>query len=375
MKVQSNFVKKIKSFIKNETVFVIATLFAVGSMFFVKPSRAYFDYIDFSVLALLFCLMAVVAGLGRIGVFDWLSFNILKKNNNTKAVSIMLVCLCFFSAMLITNDVALITFVPLTISIYKNGKEGRTIFLIVMETVAANLGSLVTPVGNPQNLFLYSFYSMNIPQFFKTTLPLGAVCFVLIMSVMLFITGETLETKSEMQTVKINRVRLAEYIILFILCILVVLKVLDYRICFAVVLSALLLTDRKALKKVDYILLLTFVSFFVFVGNIGNIDAVKETVSKLISGRELIGSVLLSQIISNVPAAVMLSSFTQKSKDLLIGVNIGGLGTVVASLASLISYKLYCETEKAQKGKYMLIFSAVNFSFLAVLIIGCEIFI
>ncbi|MCR4925801.1 MAG: anion permease [Clostridiales bacterium] len=362
--------QKVLSFIKKEIVLIISAILAIISMLFTPPSKEYLGYIDFSVIAILFCLMAVVAGLRSIGVFDFISCLMLKKSKSTKAIGIVLVAMCFFSAMLITNDVALLTFVPLTISIFNSEKtKNKLIFIVVIETVAANLGSMLTPIGNPQNLFLYSFYSMKISDFFKITLPLGLISLVLIFIIMLFTKGEHIESSIDLSSIKINKYRLFEYITLFILCILVVLKVLDYRICLGVVLLTLICLDRKLFARVDYSLLLTFVCFFVFVGNISAIGSVRQAISSLIEGKELLGSVLLSQVISNVPAAVMLSGFTEKSSQLLAGVNIGGLGTIIASLASLISYKLYSACEKAEKGKYMATFSLVNFIFLAVMLL------
>lgn len=360
--------EKIKAFAKKETVFIISAVAAIVSVFFVPPCKAYLGYVDFSVIAMLFCLMTVVAGFGRVGIFEMVSNKILKGNSNTKTVGITLVACCFFFSMLVTNDVALLTFVPLTVSVFSSGKQSRLIFTVVMETVAANLGSLVTPIGNPQNLFLYSRFFGSAWEFFSVTLPLGAVSLVLIAVIMLFTKGESMSASGGECNTKPNKAKLAVYSVLFVVCLLSVLKVIDYRVCLVIVTVGALAFDRKVFKNVDYVLLLTFICFFVFVGNISSIESVRSAVSGVIGGREIIGGVLLSQIISNVPACVMLSGFTENSKALLVGVNIGGLGTVVASLASLISFKLYALSPKAQKGKYMLIFTAVNLGLLLVLL-------
>ena len=360
---------KVKIFIKKEMVFSIAALCAVISAFLIPPSREYMGYIDWSVLALLFCLMAVVEGLREAGVLSGLSNMLLSKTKSIKTLGLALVLLCFFLAMLITNDVALITLVPLTIGILEGQREEKIIFIVVMETVAANLGSLATPIGNPQNLFLYSHYNMDIVSFLKITIPLCLISLILIIPIMLCLTGGDINIELTDKKTEINKKRAAKFIALFIVCLFTVLNILDYRLCFFIVLVVLFFTDRGVLNKVDYMLLFTFVCFFIFVGNISNINAVSGLVSKVIKGNEWLTAALLSQVISNVPAAVMLSSFTDNAKSLIMGTNIGGLGTLVASLASLISYRIYCGHEGAKKGKYLVVFSLINFILLFIFIV------
>lgn len=358
---------RIKAFIKKEIVLVIAALLAIASAFLVPPCAAYADYIDFRVLALLFCLMAVVAGFKKIGLFDAASDKLTAKVKSTKGLAFVLVNLCFFFSMFVTNDVALITFVPLTIGLL-SAFPSTLILVVVMETVAANLGSMLTPIGNPQNLFLYSFYDMGIGEFFSLMLPVGALSYVLIAAVLLFMKKEPISRNNHTSSTKISKPKLLEFSVLFVLCLLTVLNIVHYLICLAAVIIVLLIFDRDIFKCVDYMLLLTFTAIFIFVGNIGSLDAVRGFVSGILGGNELIVGALFSQGISNVPTAVMLSSFTENGKGLLLGVDIGGLGTLVASLASLISYKLYSNSPNAEKGKFMLVFTIVNFAFLAVML-------
>ena len=365
---------KITTFLKKEPVLSIAAVLAVISAVLVPPSAGYIAYMDFRVLALLFCLMAVVAGFIKEGLFDWISQKLLSKTDGVKAVSIILVNLCFFSAMLVTNDVALLTFVPLTLAILGALPGGELIFVLVMETIAANLGSMATPVGNPQNLYLYSRYAVSLPDFFATLAPLTVLSWVLIMGVMLLRKGSGVKLSYGKKIPKLSGKSMVFLAALFLFCIATVVHLVPYQLTLAVVAVAFLLWDRTILGKVDYTLLLTFVCFFIFVGNMGELSAVRGLVSSLLEGRELLVSALISQVISNVPAALMLSGFTENGSALLIGTNLGGLGTLWASLASLITFKLYSRHEDASVGKFLLQFTIWNVAFLAVLLAICLVF-
>ncbi len=355
-------------FIKGETVLFISGLAALITMFFVTPSTKYLAYLDFRVLALLFSLMAVIAGFNETGIFLLLSNKLLKKIVGFRSLSFVLIMLCFFSSMWITNDVALITFVPFSIMVLTMiQKSDYIIPIVVLQTIAANLGSMLTPVGNPQNLYLYSFYNLSILEFLHITLPYTMVSFALLCISILFIKKEPLNFKLPEQAKPNKRQRylIALYCVLFLISLACVLHVIDYRISLLIVLIAILLFDRRILRKIDYSLLLTFVCFFLFVGNIGSMPVVKDVLSQLLQERELPVAIAISQVISNVPAAVLLSSFTRDYKALILGTDIGGLGTLVASLASLISYKFYCKTSKARPGKYLSVFTLYNVLFLA----------
>lgn len=360
---------KLKSFLKKEIILTVAALFAVVSMLFIPPSIDYINYIDFSVLSLLFCLMAVVEGFKKIGIFDMASNALTSKMKTTKSLAFVLVNLCFFFAMLVTNDVALITFVPLTIGLLFEYPK-TLIFLIVMETIAANLGSMLTPIGNPQNLFLYSFFNLDIISFFTLMLPIGILSYLLIIITLNYIKNENINIKQKTNPINLNKKKLLEFFVLFLLCILTVLKLIPFLITLFITIAVLLIFDRDIFKNVDYMLLLTFTAIFIFVGNISSIEPVRDFVSEIIVGWELVASALFSQFISNVPAAVMLSSFTENGKALLLGSNIGGLGTIIASLASLISYKIYSRSKNADKGGFFKIFTIINVSFLIILLVA-----
>lgn len=357
----------VHNFIKTEAVLCISAFAAIITMFVVPPQMAYIEYLDLRVLSLLFGLMAVVAGLKETGVFLVLSDKLLKKVVGVRSLSFVLILLCFFSSMWITNDVALITFVPFAIMVLTiAGQTKHMILIIVLQTIAANLGSMLTPVGNPQNLYLYSNYQVPILEFLKITLPYTAVSFLFICVSILLIKKETISFSVPEQTVidkKSSRLILM-YCLLFALCIACVLHIIDYKIILIIVIIAVVLFDRKVILKVDYLLLLTFICFFVFVGNIRNIPVIEETLANLLTDRTLPVSIIASQFISNVPAAVLLSAFTNDYEGLILGTDIGGLGTLVASLASLISFKFYSKLKEAKPGKFLTVFTLYNVVFL-----------
>ncbi|MDR2561587.1 MAG: anion permease [Holophagales bacterium] len=359
---------KIKTLVKQEMILFIAAALACASMFAVPPDIGYFSYMNYPVLGILFCLMIVVMGLRRLGIFGYLSQRLLNRTKNVKLLTALLVSIVFFCSMFITNDVALIMFVPMTLEIFAGSKRHRLIFIIVMETLAANLGSMLTPIGNPQNLYIYSFYQLDMLSFFQYVLPIGAVSYAMLIGLTLFSKNSRIEIALEpkMQLRDLAK-PLLYYIVLFLTCIATVLHILDYRICVLLVLAATLVADKKILAKVDYGLLLTFACFFAFVGNLDRIDAIKNALSIFLEGRVFVVSALCSQIISNVPAAMMLSPFTADVHPLLLGVNIGGLGTPVASLASLISFKLYAKSEGSAPGKYLGVFTVYNLALLLLL--------
>lgn len=363
---------KLKEFIKKETVLCISLLLAVISAFAVPPGRQYLTYPDYRTLALLFCLMAVVGGMQSIGVFTLLGQKLLSGTHGTRKLSFILVFLCFFSSMVITNDVALITFVPFTILVYRMvGMESRLIRLIVLETIAANLGSMATPVGNPQNLYLYSMSGITAADFFQAVLPYAALSMVLLAAVLWREKDEVIRIQVRMGEMAKERkpffIRLAVYLFLFLLCLLVVAHLLPWPAAFLTVLIWMAARDRAVLRGIDYYLLLTFLCFFVFIGNMKQIEAVSRFLSSLIHGHELLTGIAASQVISNVPAAILLSGFTDQYRTLLTAVNLGGLGTLIASLASLISFKFFTREYEAQKGKYLAQFTLWNVLFLAVL--------
>lgn len=364
-------------FFKKETVLCIAAVLAVISAFLVPPSKEYIDYIDFRVLALLFCLMLVVSGLQSIGVFDSLAQRLLKKVKNTRQLILLLTALCFLSAMFITNDVALITFVPFTIMILSMaGQEALLIPSVALQTIAANMGSMLTPIGNPQNLYLYSYFELSIGTFLLYMLPLTLVAALLLIFSIYLMKNQPLSTLPESlpdptpETVipqVIPKAKLTAYLILFAVCIACVIRVLSWPVMLAILVVAVLFLDIKSFLKADYLLLLTFVCFFVFIGNVKQLPAVTELLRSLIEKRELLMGILSSQLISNVPAAILLSGFTTDARALLYGIDLGGLGTLIASLASVISFKLYGNSKGASKGAYLKTFTIYNLVFLLIL--------
>lgn len=366
--------KKIVDFIKAEIVLTVAVCLAVISMFFVAPSAAYAEYMNWHVLSLLLCLMIVMEGFKRLGVFSAIAGGLMRQVTSFTQVVFILVFLCFFSSMFITNDVALITFVPFAIEVLRMaGKEKKMIAVIVLQTLAANLGSMLTPIGNPQNLYLFAYAGYTLTSFLKVMLPSCLVSFVLLVVSCLWISkGETMENVSlpSVQYRTGKRIALTGmYSVLFFVSILVVAEVLPFTAALAVTVPLVLIADRKTLGSVDYCLLFTFCGFFIFVGNMGNIQSIATLFERLMQGREFIVAVLTSQVISNVPAALLLSGFTSDLKALLLGVNIGGLGTLIASMASLISYKAFAKAYPGQRGRYMLAFTAMNVLYLLVFIL------
>ncbi len=364
--------KKVLNFIKKEAVLCISGLLAVISCFIVPPSAAYAGYIDLRVLILLFCLMLVVAGIRQSGAFSIICEALMRKFRGIKSVGIMLILLCFFMSMFLTNDVTLVTVVPFTLLLFENisgEKKARAeIVLLVLETAAANLGSMLTPMGNPQNLYLYSNFGLTISEFFGIIFPYSALSLVmLIVSAVIFL--PKLETRPPETKTRLNsKIKPILFAVLFAVNMLTILRILDDKILFIIVALAVLIIDRKLFLQADYSLLLTFVFFFVFVGNLGSIPALSETLKSVFTGNEVVLSAALSQVISNVPAAILLSGISDNAAALIIGTNLGGLGTLIASMASLITYKFYAASKGSTPKKYMLVFTAFNLVYLAALL-------
>ena len=359
--------------LKSEAVLILAALAAVLSMLLTPPSTAYIGYIDVRVLCLLFCLMAVVAGLQACGVFGVLAQRMLCGSRRFSLISLTLVLLPFFLSMLITNDVSLIAFVPFTVTVLLMCNRQRDlIYIVVLQTLAANLGSMATPIGNPQNLYLFSRYSISPRQFVQSLLPFVLLSLIGLCFAVLAVGRQTVSVyfpeKAEISSYRLLWV----CIVLLLLCVLSVFRALHYGILLLLVLAAFGICAPRLLKKVDYCLLLTFVCFFIFAGNIGASPQIGQFLSRLIGKNTVLPSVLTSQLISNVPAAVLLSAFSRDGAGLLIGTNIGGLGTLIASLASLISFRLYMKTPGASALRYLMVFTAANILGLTVLLLAAR---
>lgn len=368
--------KLLKLILKNETVFCISFLLAVLSAFVIKPDMLYLAYPDYRTIALLFCLMIIVAGFQSLGIFRMLGHFLITRAGSIRGLSIVMILLCFFCSMVITNDVTLITFVPFTILVLRmSGRVERILKLVVLETIAANLGSMATPIGNPQNLYLYSISDLTAAEFMQAVLPYAGLSLILLVIAVIAGRDEPLldvsvKKKSEKEAEKNAGwmfCRAVPLLILLIFCLLVVFRILPYQPVLICVILVILVINRKLYLSVDYFLLLTFLCFFVFIGNMKRIPEVSEFLVSVVQGRELLMGILTSQIISNVPAAILLSGFSSNFSALLTGVNLGGLGTLIASLASLISFKFFTKEYPDKKGAFMKVFTIWNLLFLLVL--------
>jgi len=367
-------VKKWSKNVKVDPVLVAAWIMAIVSAFFVYPDKEYIQYIDWRSLGILWSLMVVIQGMRQNSVFEKTGEFLLKKVKYGWQLASVLIFMCFFGSMLITNDVALITFVPFAIMVLRSSnREDLMIPVIVLQTVAANMGSMLTPIGNPQNLYIYGITGMPIGEFILTMLPLTGLTLVLLILSIFFIPKKSRRIEFDNYYTVVKREaklwQIMAYFILFILALSSVLRFVPWYIMAGVVLIAGLAINYKVLLKVDYVLLLTFIGFFIFTGNIGRIDRVKVILEELIKGKEFLISVITSQVISNVPATLLLSEFTLDYKSLLQGVNVGGLGTLIASMASLISYKAFTNAYTDRKVKYIVRFTLVNVIYLIFLIL------
>lgn len=371
----------IKSFLKSEIVTVISFGLAVISLFIVPIDGQYLEYIDFRTLAILLSLMLVVAGFRKLGVFKSIGSWLLTKSKNARELVLVFVLLCFCFSMLITNDVALITFVPFAMEVlYMAELEKYLIPAVVLETIAANLGSMFTPIGNPQNLYLYSLSGMGMGQFLLLMLPYSLVSLLgLAAATVLLIKKDPLSV-SAFSSTKITKMDeenekneapqmalLVVYMLLFLLCLVTVARLVPYYVVLAVVFMMVFLFDRSTIKEADYFLLLTFLFLFVFIGNMGRIPQVNGWLSSIGKEHVAVIGMVSSQIISNVPAAILLSGFTTNYEELIVGVNLGGLGTLIASMASLISYKFYSKSRDSRIGLYLGQFTIWNLIFLLIL--------
>lgn len=408
------FALNVREIVRKDPVLVVAVVLAVISCAAVPPDAAYAEYVDLRTIGMLFSLMTIMAGLSRLGVFRIACRHLLSAVRGPRRLALALTLLAFFSSMLITNDVALVTFVPFALLALRTLDSPRhACFTVVMMTIAANLGSMLTPIGNPQNLYLYSTSHMALTDFLLLMLPYAAAALVLLVGAIAFFgripehakekaartvdagnpasssedgsadspatcgeadnaasatdANETPQLASEADDPAPSPLRALPWAALFVLALLSVAHILPYQAIVAATIAVALVADRRALLHVDYALLFTFIAFFVFVGNVGRIEMVSTALAQLIDGHELAVSVIASQVLSNVPAAILLSGFTSNFAALIVGTNLGGLGTLIASMASLISYKQVALVLPREKGRYFMLFTVWNIAFLAVL--------
>ena len=358
----------VKGILKSRIVLIVALVAAAVTCFFVPPDGGYADYFDLDTLSCLFCTLAVVSALKRRRFFEWLAVKIVTAFGNMRRVTFALVFVTYFGSMIMANDMALITFLPLGWLVLSScGKTKYTAFVFVMQNVAANLGGMLTPFGNPQNLYLYSFFEINAGEFFAIMAIPFAVAFVLIAGTCLVVKPEPIRLETHPEPAP-PVWRMIVYFVLFALSVMIVFRVFPYYVGLIVVTVALAILEPKCFLRVDYGLLLTFCAFFVFSGNLARIPAVRDLLASVVAMSPLLVGTATCQVISNVPSAVLLSRFTTDYRHLLIAVNIGGLGTPVSSLASLITLGEYRKREPGKTLRYLGLFSLINFSYLAVLI-------
>ena len=369
--------QKIFSIIKSNAILVISGLLALLSCFIVTPDRQYIGYINSRVLAILFCLMLIVAALSRIGSFNVLTNKLLSKVKTLRGISLLMSLMAFFMSMFLTNDVSLVTLVPFAIMVLEPfGENRKLMYTLIIMTVAANLGSMLTPIGNPQNLYLYEQYKIGLGEFLYLMLPYSLLSLAIVVTLTFILIRETKELPkvAKQYDEHISLMKLLIYIALFIFNILTVVGVVHYLVSLLVTMVVMMIFDRRSFLKVDYNLLLTFVFFFILIGNIGRMDAITGALSGLVSNNPVPAAILSSQIISNVPAAMLLSAFTKDGKALIIGTNLGGLGTLIASMASLITYRFHASFSKNNKDNgngiqenYILNFTWINIAALLLL--------
>lgn len=361
--------EKIIKFIKQEIVLTVATILTILTCFIIPPDKQYFGYFDYSTLISLFCMLAVVAGLKSTNIFELISRKLINLFHTRRGVIYALVFGTFFFDMIVANDMSLITFLPLTYIVLHTTKNDKYLaFTFIMQTIAANMGGMITPYGNPQNLYLYSYYNIETTEFISILLHQSIAVAILLWICCSFIHNEPLKLKKNTKII-INKSKLYVYIVLFILVILSIFRVIPHWITLIIVLITIFFTDKKRFAKVDYALIATFCVFFVFSGNIARISTIEELISKIVVKNTMLAGIISCQFISNVPTAIFLSKFTSNYRDLLISVNIGSLGILISSLASLITLKEFLKHQPKNFWKYLGMFTLFNTLFLLVLLL------
>ncbi len=362
----------IKRFIGKNAVLLVALVAAAITMLVVPPDAMYSEYFDFKTLTCLFSVLAVVNALNDIGLFTLLAKKIITVFHTKRRMVIALVYITFVGSMLIANDMALLTFLPLGYMVLEKTNDKKNMaFTFIMQNIAANLGGMLTPFGNPQNLYIYSKFNIPTGEFVGILIVPFIVSITAITACCFFIKNEPIVFADDGKKIE-DKPRLAIYLLLFALAIVIVFNLIPYIVAPLVIIPILLFLDRDALKKTDYGLLFTFVAFFVFSGNMARIDVIREFFMSILEKDTLLFSALSCQFISNVPTAVLLSQFTENYRELLMGVNIGGAGTLISSLASLITFREFQKRNPGNTKKYVVLFSVINFAFLAGLIVVCE---
>jgi len=361
--------EKFFEFIKKEIVLVVAIIIAIITCFFVPIDKEYLNYFDYNTLICLFCILAVVAGLKSTNIFELISKKMVGLFHTRRSVIYLLVFGTFFFDMIVANDMSLITFLPLTYIVLHSTKNDKYLaFTFIMQTIAANMGGMITPYGNPQNLYLYSYYNINTVEFFSILLPQSITVAVLLYICCSFISNEPLKLRKNFKII-ISKTNLIVYSILFVIVILTIFRVIPYLLTLFIVLITIFLTDKKIFIKIDYALIATFCAFFVFSGNMARIAEIKSFISEIVLNNTLIAGIISCQFISNVPTAIFLSKFTINYRELLTAVNIGSLGILISSLASLITLKEFLKHQPKRFWQYLGMFTLFNTCFLMVLLL------
>ena len=361
-------INNIWAFIKREVVLTVAIILAILTCFFVPVDKEYVNYFDFKTLISLFCMLAVVAGLKSTNAFELISRKIIGMFRTRRGIIYSLVFGTYFFDMIVANDMSLITFLPLSYIVLHSTKNDKYLaFTFIMQTIAANMGGMITPYGNPQNLYLYSFYNISTIEFFKILFLQSITVAVLLWICCSFISNEPLKVKKS--KIILDKNNLTIYSILFVLVILTIFRLVPYFLTLLIVIVTMIIKDRKRFRCVDYALIATFCVFFIFSGNIARIPQIQEFISKIVLNNTLLAGIISCQFISNVPTAIFLSKFTANYRDLLIAVNVGSLGILISSIASLITLKEFLKHHPKEFLKYLAMFTAFNTLFLVILLI------
>ena len=369
--------KKSVLFFKNEPMLPIALLAAVVSLFITPPTKQLFSSIDWRTLGTLFMMLTVLEGFKQENVFRPL-LRLTGKIGTMAGLSLFLVFGVFFSSMFVTNDVSLIIFVPITILLFRAANQEKFILPVIsMENIAAVRGSLLTPFGSPQNLFIYGQSGVSAFHFVKFMFPIWIISGVLLVCFVVFLYRKDLKMTTGLHRTEIagewqaeRRKQRIVYICLFVLVLFVIVS--RTKFWYAAVLlvaAAVLITDRKLLLKTDYVLLVTFFCFFVFSSSVASNEAVASILQKIVAGREYISSIILSQAISNVPAAIVLYPFSRNTGALLYGLDSAGLVSLIGSLASVINYRIYVREYPGKGGKFIKTFTLVSLTFFAFVVL------
>ena len=340
--------RKILNFLKTNFIFTTATIIAIISCFFVPIDKEYLGYFDIDTLACITLLLLVIAGFSNIQFFEKVARWLVKKFKNTRSIIMCLIFITYVSALVNANDMSLLTFLPLAYIVLKYTNNLQYLaFTFIMQNIASNLGGMITPIGNPQNLYIYSFYNLNLLEFFKIMLIPTLIALVLIIAVCMFVKKVPLEFKDDVET-KFSVSKAIIYGVLFVMTILVVLGFVPWWISTIIIITTMCICDRKSFLLVDYTIPLTFVAFFIFSGNLSRIPAIINVMESFINEHTFITAYLSCQLISNVPTAVLLSKFTNNYSHLLVSVNVASLGIIFSSLSGVIALKEYMKASKKE---------------------------